>query len=129
MNCEFCQSPVHIWFQCPKKPDGWKPARLAKRSTERKNKPVANGDAPAVSLGPEDRASGAKQAVDTSRVRKKALAGEVPSVNEHPETEGKLVQVQQSHSANKFDKKAWQREYMREYMRKRRANVGTRTAP
>ena len=31
MNCEFCQSPVHIWFQCPKKPEGWKPARLAKK--------------------------------------------------------------------------------------------------
>lgn len=30
MNCEYCQSPAHIWFQCPKKPDGWKPARLAK---------------------------------------------------------------------------------------------------
>lgn len=32
MNCEYCQSPAHIWFQCPKKPDGWKPARLAKKS-------------------------------------------------------------------------------------------------
>lgn len=32
MNCEFCSSPVHVWFQCPKKPDGWKPARLAKKS-------------------------------------------------------------------------------------------------
>lgn len=30
MNCEYCQSPAHIWFQCPKKPDGWKPARLTK---------------------------------------------------------------------------------------------------
>lgn len=55
--------------------------------------------------------------VDNGRVRKKALAGEVPSVNEQPETEGKLVQVQQSHSAPKFDKKAWMREYMREHRR------------
>lgn len=27
-NCEFCHSPAHIWFNCPKKPDGWKPDRL-----------------------------------------------------------------------------------------------------
>lgn len=31
MNCEFCGSPAHVWFSCPKKPDGWKPDRL-KRS-------------------------------------------------------------------------------------------------
>lgn len=29
-NCEFCQSPAHIWYACPKKPDGWKPDRLKK---------------------------------------------------------------------------------------------------
>lgn len=27
-NCEFCSSPAHVWFNCPKKPDGWKPDRL-----------------------------------------------------------------------------------------------------
>lgn len=29
-NCEFCDSPVHIWLDCKKKPDGWKPDRLIK---------------------------------------------------------------------------------------------------
>ena len=27
-NCEFCSSPAHVWFNCTKKPDGWKPDRL-----------------------------------------------------------------------------------------------------
>jgi len=37
MNCEFCHSPAHIWFDCPKKPVGWKPARLATKSANRKS--------------------------------------------------------------------------------------------
>lgn len=146
VTCKHCGG-AHPAFECRKK------------STEPKNKPVANGVVPAARLDHTDSAVRAKRAVGTnselvtrldprvtsgvsapSRVRKKALAGELPSVNEQPETEGKLVQVQQSHSAPimrtaadvdaffaalppppKFDKKAWQREYMREYMRKRRA--------
>lgn len=31
MNCEYCHKPGHVWFQCPKKPNGWKPERLAKK--------------------------------------------------------------------------------------------------
>lgn len=27
-NCEFCGSPAHVWFNCSKKPDGWRPERL-----------------------------------------------------------------------------------------------------
>lgn len=35
-NCEFCQSPAHVWFNCLKKPDGWKPDRL-KETAARKD--------------------------------------------------------------------------------------------
>ena len=31
-ECEYCHRSGHVWFQCPKKPDGWKPERLAKKS-------------------------------------------------------------------------------------------------
>lgn len=34
MNCEFCGSPAHIWFNCKLKPDGWMPARLKKMSAK-----------------------------------------------------------------------------------------------
>src|SRR6478609_7548320 len=33
MNCEFCHKPTHVWYECKDKPPGWKPARLAKKST------------------------------------------------------------------------------------------------
>lgn len=33
MNCEFCGSPAHIWYNCQKKPAGWKPERMRKKST------------------------------------------------------------------------------------------------
>ena len=81
MNCEFCQSPVHIWFQCPKKPDGWKPARLAN-----KNSP--------------------------------AMASEQGGQGSSPDALGRVITPG---TPVKFDKKAWMRDYMREYMRKRRA--------
>jgi hypothetical protein len=29
MNCEYCGSPAHVWYDCRKKPDGWKPERMA----------------------------------------------------------------------------------------------------
>ncbi len=29
-KCEFCGSPAHVWFNCTKKPDGWKPERLTR---------------------------------------------------------------------------------------------------
>ena len=41
MNCEYCQSTQHAYLNCPKKPDGWKPERMARRSTAaRKDVPV-----------------------------------------------------------------------------------------
>ncbi len=44
MNCEFCGSPAHVWFNCPKKPDGWKPDRLrpsSRKATSKEAKRVA----------------------------------------------------------------------------------------
>lgn len=39
MACEFCGSPAHVWFNCTKKPDGWKPERLKQSTAERKVAP------------------------------------------------------------------------------------------
>lgn len=25
VSCAYCSSPNHVWWDCPKKPDGWKP--------------------------------------------------------------------------------------------------------
>lgn len=49
---------------------GAHPAFDCKKSTGRENKPVANGDVPAASLGLVDRATSAKQAVDTNSERR-----------------------------------------------------------
>ncbi len=78
MNCEFCNSAVHIWFQCPKKPDGWKPARLANKSTAAR-KDVRSGEeartatapSPAIKQRAKQRAEAGTQAlpVDTSSKR------------------------------------------------------------
>lgn len=44
-NCEFCHSPAHVWFNCPKKPDGWKPERLKSRPQHvHEKRATADGD-------------------------------------------------------------------------------------
>jgi hypothetical protein len=66
--CDICGKASHVWFNCPlrdTKPKDWKPERLLTRSTERKNHALTSAISPAESLGFEDRASDAKQAVDT----------------------------------------------------------------
>ena len=127
MNCEFCQSPVHIWFQCPKKPDGWMPARLAKKSAD--GLPRAKGDIPSVAstvLDAKQRtvginATGSQQdamtmaPVDTNSEPLKLPVGEKQPRTSQPQG------TRNEGMPAKFDKKAWQREYMRGYMQRRRA--------
>ena len=163
MNCEFCQSPVHIWFQCPKKPDGWKPARLAKKRFVKS--PSLGMNAPE-GKSPEKAAKLISRATPSTAARKdvcggyrgnpgvvsgvvdKAQAlvkGFGPELSEHREaavpTAGTQALPVDTLKPNpdwyrgidalpghepppqnpKFDKKAWQRNYMRGYMQRRRA--------
>ena len=133
MNCEYCQSPVHIWFQCPKKPDGWKPARLAKKSgSNRAAEPAATPDkSTAEKLGsPNARHEALGNVAGVTQV---AGSGVSPPVTRQAGSKSLPVDTnaaQESYGAEglrpndapaKFDKKTWQRNYMRTYMRKRRA--------
>ncbi len=108
MICEFCQSPVHIWFQCPKKPDGWKPARLATKDTpERASANVKSSP----EVGPQAEASlagtGTGMLVEReARPRGEAVSADLPT---------------------KFNKQEWQRLYMREHRKGlRRRKEGTK---
>lgn len=148
MNCEFCQSPVHIWFDCPKKPSGWKPARLAAKSTaagkdrlRRTSTRELHPLGPAMMLysPPEGGDAGSKeraleagtQALPVDTNSGPTSAGSIPVSStieglsgQSKSVPGKGLQaegVQIPNGPPKFDRKAWQREYMREYMRKRRA--------
>lgn len=149
MNCECCQSPVHIWFDCPKKPVGWKPARLAKSTAVGNNvatQPRANNSVPsdgAISTA-------ATKVSPQAAIAKRGLTS--VSVNAVADLEGETTQIADTQSppvdtnrgrssvaragvhrdvhmvegaipsvSTKFDKKAWMREYMRGYMRNRRA--------
>lgn len=31
VSCAYCSSPNHVWWDCPKKPAGWKPPKAAPR--------------------------------------------------------------------------------------------------
>jgi hypothetical protein len=169
MNCEFCQSPVHIWFDCPKKPKGWRPARLAKSNQARPSEPLRHIEAGAVAepdaqstaarKDVQDRSSGHPYSGKGSLRRKpsdkvvvaawqdernkqlpagtqalpvdtnSAQAEIEPDIRARPSAPDTGVSVEHATSrgpgdengASKFDKKSWMREYMRGYMRKRRA--------
>ena len=152
MNCEFCQSPVHIWFQCPKKPDGWKPERLAMKSVSsraaepsvehrastaarkagpaldrqvsaKSEKAYSTGDSPAGER--PGRRGDSKQRVAKIPAGTQALPVDTnspadlqPASADNSGSDGLGVMPP---LRDKFDKKAWMRDYMREYMRKRRA--------
>lgn len=137
MNCEYCQSQVHIWFQCPKKPDGWKPARLAKRSTGAKARAVTNhhgsqvaqaveqGDASVIAQDLSCASSTLALPVDTN--------SEAPHCGDaDPQRSGPATRKdagREPRNPAKFDKKIWQRNYMRTYIRQYREDVksGKRT--
>lgn len=165
MNCEFCQSPAHIWFQCPRKPDGWKPARLANKSrlvisdqyvgvnTEpstaaRKDvlaldpqvpedhastvgrvragrrKGHEQGDSPVGEMSGTRRASrhrDAESSAGTQALPVETNKGEAQKAERRspkPEAAGSIPAT-----FAKFDRQAWMREYMRTYMRDRRAKL------
>lgn len=125
MNCEYCQSPVHIWFQCPKKPDGWKPARLAKKSTAQAvAKKVVNnthGTKPLSTMGANPTTNRSVEAValpvDTNSEPLTLPVGEKQPRTSQPQG------TRNEGMPTKFDKKTWQRNYMRSFMRQYRADV------
>lgn len=121
MNCEYCQSPVHIWIHCVKKPVGWKPERLAKKST------AALMEVQAIMTGLiED------DAID-ARYPKPPVAGTralpVDTKSRTTKNEGSVLTSKAGLSKplavaggdterqTKFDKVAFQRKYMREVYR------------
>lgn len=147
MNCEFCQSPAHIWFQCPRKPDGWKPARLAKKSrlvipdqhvgmntepstaarkdvrvpepsvlTSRKAKATLPGSTPGAGMANDVAASAGTQALPVEP--NNGVAQKAERRSPKPDVVGS-----NSTAIAKFDRQAWMREYMRTYMRDRRAKL------
>lgn len=135
MNCEFCQSAVHIWFDCPKKPKGWKPARLAKKSqdsskveqrlrecsnvTTEDNSPILASDmGHSESMGPGERKMMvAPQGLIPASGTKYQEPDATPAGAVVANTSG----VTAGETATKFDKKAWMRNYMVGYMRTYRA--------
>lgn len=121
MNCEFCSSPIHVWFQCPKKPDGWRPARLAKESTAALMEvPVKQGGALTRTASRPMQATepAGTQAlpVDTNV----ALAGSpAPSGKVGAVRVGKETEVRSLDATAKFNKNAYMAVYMREVYRPR----------
>lgn len=126
-NCEHCQSPAHNWLDCPKKPVGWRPERLTKKST------AARKDVRGAHLA----SSGDTQPLGNSGRPLKSEAGTqaLPvDTNYTPDLQPvstdssgpKGFEVTPQLGA-KFDKKAWMREYMREHRRgiRRRKNEDT----
>lgn len=148
MNCEYCQSPAHIWFQCPKKPDGWKPARLA---TKRATPEITPGQISLVDRGrgPHKSTAAPKMATSltgdggrTPHAGTQALPVDtMPSASGVRDGKNRLAssRKQLADASNemasqgfkspagqtKFDKKTWQRNYMRTYLRQYREDVKT----
>lgn len=139
MNCEFCQSPAHVWFQCPKKPDGWKPVRLAQSNQAQPSEPLRQIEAGAVAepdakstaaysnvgvggaiLGFETQAAGVKgncPAVDTNP----STTNEGPNTDSLSAFATSLAGVEGDKTGTKFNKTAYQKSYMAAW---RRGQVG-----
>ena len=132
-NCEFCNSPAHVWFNCPKKPDGWKPDRLKRPIVgPPKNGPATKSTA-ALTEGPgkttvrsNATAQSASDGITGDSARKRVPGRKSPAGTQAPPVDAlKAAEIAAAHLApkkrgrpkGKTDRKA----YQRDLMRKRRA--------
>lgn len=111
MTCQFCGSAIHVWWDCPKKSDGWKPQSVSTAArTDAPRKATEATRVHPVRTGIEVEVGTQAPPVDISGFMTQADA-----IDPWPLIEAELKR--RGRPRNGFDKAA----YNRDYMRKRRA--------